>query len=574
MSALEPREDPGTARITGRAPVLRPSVPLHRHMVYGKRLSHALDLTVLIHIHYMCEDGKNFSVADLVEALRDQGIRSANGRGDGLVGSKAVYQSVARLQDVGFLERHQANEGGSFGEVTYTFHEFPEWSLQGDSLSPILPLLLTGEAEKNLPTGNGISAGRTASPHKACANKARADRRTGASDVSAVQTASPYRRSASVSPPTPPLQEEEDYSSSLNPSTAAGGVAGLDEAAVTAAREFLALLPGRWACGRKTATRLAPLLAEAVAAQGWALGAALVAQLTRRARGKSVEVGVLLAERIEDLPLYRATRAAVPGEQRDQARTPAAAQLPFDGQASGPVEPGGASAAAPEQPAPVVVPAEQLAQARELLLSLTAPWHVGPGDAERLAPLLAVVVSERGWSFDEELRQQLMSNPGGGSNYLYLLEHKRIKALPVRRRAGAGPARGGRSTHRSQAAIDACSRCDAYGYFESGDRHVVCHHDLQPDPAGIPSTGTASGADLGAGSPQDPAPDAGSGVGQPGPVGDVAALALAMVSGMSPQAALGIAAPQLSAEERERLAAQSEEERRHAAHNHALHATR
>lgn len=341
---------------------------------------------------------------------------------------------------------------------------------------------------------------------------------------------------------------------------------------MTVAREFLALLPGRWACGRKTASRLAPLLAEAVDAQGWALGPALVAQLTRRVRSKTFEAAVVLAERIEDLPLYRATRAAVPGEQRDQARTPAAAQLPFDGAAVGPAAPGDANVARPEQPAQVVVPAEQLAQARELLLSLTAPWHVGPDDTERLAPLLAVVVPARGWNFDEELRQQLMSNPGGGTNYLWLLEHKRIKALPVRRGAGAGPARGGLSTHRSQAAIDACSRCDAYGYFEFGDRHVVCRHDVQPDPAGVPAQGTAAATGPAAASPAVPGADAGSGAGQPGPVGDVAALALAMVAGMSPQAALGMDAPQLSAEERQRLAAQSEEERRHAAHNHALHA--
>ncbi|MEV6533648.1 hypothetical protein AB0M86_29320 [Streptomyces sp. NPDC051639] len=421
---------------------------------------------------------------------------------------------------------------------------------------------------------------------------------------------------SAVFPPTPPLSREEEDSSSLGPSTAAGGVAGLDEAAVTAAREFLALLPGRWACGRKTASLLAPLLAEAVAVQGWALGPALVAQLTRRARSKNAEVAAVLGERIEDLPLYRATRAPVPGEQRDQARGPGALQLPFDGPAAAQQAPAGASTPAPQQPGLPDVPVEQVARARALLGSLSAPWAIGPGEADRLAPLLAATAAERGWEFGEELRQQLMSNPGGGSNYLWLLEHKRIQALPVRRKAAA---RNGISPR--QAAIAACSRCDAYGQYEIGSRIALCSHDAHPDSPGVPAQGSAHATEApaapaaSAGEARAPRAQAPAGMcaRHPGfheghcgacmkaereaaraaaadtdptldtdrvvdPVGEVGVSAdlAAYVQGLADGAAADDAArrrrPALTRQERDRLAAEQEQARRHEAHNHVLNA--
>ncbi|MEU0375545.1 hypothetical protein ABZ070_36725 [Streptomyces sp. NPDC006283] len=148
----------------------------------------------------------------------------------------------------------------------------------------------------------------------------------------------------------------------------------------------------------------------------------------------------MLQERIEDLPRYLATRAQVPGEAADRPARIPGQQLPLDdvsehGRTADGVDaadvPSGQPVAAPE------IPAEQLVAPRELLLSLTAPWQVGPGDADRLAPKLAAVATERGWAFGEELRRQLMANPGGGQNYLWLLEHKRIAALPDRSRQAA-----------------------------------------------------------------------------------------------------------------------------------------
>ncbi|MEU0054685.1 hypothetical protein [Streptomyces sp. NPDC006309] len=277
----EPDETPGAALITGRAAALRPSVPLYRHMLYGNGLNHALDFLVLAHIHFMCEDGKQFTVDDLVTALRREGITSSNGKG--LIGSKAVYESIARLRAVGFLHRAQDNDGGSFGKVAYTFYEFPatnpHWApLQLSESAADAPLLLTGEAVCDLPHSNAISAGQAASPDKARADKARADRRTGKRRVSAGQTASPDRRSAKPSPPHPP--EEED-SSSPNPLTdparslpsqreQQSGERAAEFAAeeLRDASEFLQRMQ-RWQAGAATARRCAPKLLRAMRAQGW-----------------------------------------------------------------------------------------------------------------------------------------------------------------------------------------------------------------------------------------------------------------------------------------------------------------
>ena len=443
MTADLMREEQGSARIEGRAPALRPSVPLYRHMLYGTGLTNALDHLALTHIHYMCEDGKSFSVDDLVEALRKEGILAANGKG--LVGSKAVYQSVNRLRDVGFLHRTQEN-GGNFGKVTYIFYEFPSlnphWAppeSSGEGASG--PLGLTGEAALNLLNSNHVFAGQTAWP-----DKARAARRSGDTDVSAGQAAWPDKRSGNAAPPTPPYREEEDSSSLKSSSVAAvpAGAPATDAAAVAAAVEFLAELPGKWACGRKSARELGPLLTEAAAEQGWELGTDLAQWLTRRVSGRRSALSAL-RDRIEDLPRYHRARKSLEVERARTVRTgadqPLLPEAPETGQPAPEGQAPAGQAAAPALPAGVST--ERAEEARKLLLSLTAPWSPDPQTAVRLAPVLAAVTAERGWELGEALRQQLMSNPGGGQNYAWLLEHKRIAALPDRsavRKAQQAPA--------------------------------------------------------------------------------------------------------------------------------------
>ncbi|WP_307533085.1 hypothetical protein [Streptomyces sp. V3I8] len=235
------------------------------------------------------------------------------------------------------------------------------------------------------------------------------------------------------------------------------------------AAELLATLPGRWACGRRTVRELAPLLAEAADAQGWELGRALAAHLTRRARRDPM---VVLRERIEDLPRYAATRAA-------SAPAPRQPQLPEATDAPAPAPgPEATGSAQPLDPAAVV-------KARELLLSLTGPWELSPESAQRLAPVLAAKALERGWKFDGELRDKLMQNPGGAHNHELLLETHRIGRLPYRKAAPARPSRPGASP--KQDLIDACPRCDTWGQYEIDGRYALCRHDLQPDAPGVPA---------------------------------------------------------------------------------------
>ncbi|MFD3820154.1 hypothetical protein ACFWRZ_34270 [Streptomyces rubiginosohelvolus] len=251
--------------------------------------------------------------------------------------------------------------------------------------------------------------------------------------VSAGQGRNREKPGFAAAPPTPPYREEEE-SSSLKSSSITGVPAGAqattDAAAVTAAVEYLAELPGKWACGRKSAGELGPLLAEAVAAQGWELGSDLVQLLTRRVTGRRSALSAL-RDRIEDLPRYHRARKSLEAERAHAARTetPLLPGAPEAGPTAEGQAPAGAATAA-EQPASVSP--ERVEEARTLLLSLTAPWTPDPQTAARLAPVLATVTAGRGWDLGEALRQQLMSNPGGGQNYAWLLEHKRIAQLPVR----------------------------------------------------------------------------------------------------------------------------------------------
>lgn len=308
-------DEHGSARIEGRAQALRPSVPLYRHMLYGSGLPQPLDFLVLAHIHYMCEDGKTFCVDDLVDALRNEGVLSANGKG--LIGSKAVYQSVARLREAGFLHRAQAN-GGNFGKVSYTFYEFP--SLNPHWTLPSLPdpVGLSGEAEE----GNDISAGQTASPDKARADKARADRLHGNRHVSAGQTASPDRLRGRSSPPHPPEEVGTTSPSPHKPATvsrrnrqAAPEVA--PEAAAAAAA-FLRNLPGKWAAGLQRAESLAPWLVRNAELTGWELDMSLRIYLTHQEDGQKppTNYGNVLGYRIKNMQPREAVMAAAAEDKK------------------------------------------------------------------------------------------------------------------------------------------------------------------------------------------------------------------------------------------------------------------
>ncbi|MFF9593831.1 hypothetical protein ACF1FX_32385 [Streptomyces sp. NPDC014646] len=439
------------------------STTVLRHMVYGSGLTHSLDYVVLLHTLFRLEENEPFTPLDIWDDLQTEGIRSAKHAGE-LVGRDAVYQSFNRLITAKFIRRTtQGGVPGRFGKVQYEVYRQPVYN--PDFSDKATPLPGTPEAAES----DSKTAGRTASRNTGTGVSASGVPGSGQNRIPAGRTAYGVPGSGDGVPPTPPYREEED-SSSRKASSATAVTPGTQTPEVAAAAEYLAELPGRWACGRKTAERLAPLLADAVMTQGWALGDELAQQLTRRFPPRR-RVASVLKERIEDLPRYHSVRQA----------DGAPAQAPVGNLDSG-ERPGAAL--------PDGVTTTQVAQAREFLLTLTGPWALAPENAERLAPLLAAQAAERGWLFDTELRNQLMSNPNGVNNYALVLERHRIGALPFRRSTtGSAPRREVRNARKE--AIDACSVCDAYGQVERGGGIVLCKHEAAPVGEAKPAPETA-----------------------------------------------------------------------------------
>lgn len=458
-----------------------------RHMVYGSGLTRSLDYVVLLHALFRLEENQAFTPRDIWKDLQNEGIRSAKNINE-LVGRDAVYQSFNRLIEARFLRRVEVDGApGKFGKVRYELFRVPSYnpdtlrpdqSAGADGAAASAPLPGTPEADKP----NDKTAGQPASRNPGYGVPASGVPGSGRRRVSAGQPTSQVPGSGNVAPPTPPHWEEEDSSSLKSSSTAPAVPAGAqttDAAAVTAAAEFLAELPGRWACGRKTAADLAPLLAEAVREQGWQLDEDLVQQLTRRSQARR-SVQSVLKERIEDLPRHRAVRKALEQERARLAgaREDGGQQLALGDERHG---------RADEVRLPEGVTPERVEQARVFLLTLSGPWALGPEDAARLAPKLAVKTAERGWDFDAKLLAQLQSNPGGVNNYVLVLERQRIGGLPFRRSPVGEQRRESRDAR--QQAIDDCSVCDAYGQFQQDNgAAVLCRHEKRPGaPALVPS---------------------------------------------------------------------------------------
>ncbi|MFI5634863.1 hypothetical protein ACIA8E_37050 [Streptomyces sp. NPDC051664] len=462
-----------------------PATTVMRHMVYGSGLTRALDYVVLLHALFRLEENQAFTPKDIWRDLQAEGVRSAKNANE-LVGRDAVYESFNRLIAAKFIRR-MAVDGvpGRFGKVRYELFRQPaynpDYALAEEAGQPQYDAHVPDTSQPLPGTPDADKAGSKTARHTASRNAGYGLAGSGVPGsgprrIPAGQTASGVPGSGSGHPPTPPYREEED-SSSLKPSSITPGASAT---AVAAASEFLAELPGRWACGRKSAAELAPLLAEAAQEQGWKLSGDLVQQLTRRSQARRGALSVL-RERIEDLPRYRAARVdagRVPGQQlaledSEQGRSGAV-------------------------PLPEGVSTERVEQAREFLLTLTGPWALGPESAVRLAPLLAAKSQERGWEFDNRLLTQLMSNPAGVNNYELVLEKHRITSLPFRRSTASGQLRDTQDTR--QKAIDACGTCDAYGQFERDGAAVLCKHD-GPSAAATPqaagphaSSGTSSAA--------------------------------------------------------------------------------
>lgn len=304
----------------GRGQEPKPSVTLHRHMVYGSGLTHPLDYVTLAHLLFMVSEGRSFTVADVVTALREQGIRSGNG--SSLIGKDAVYDAFKRLISGGFVRRLDQAKGRSFGAVEYELYEQPGYNVDwqpssdpyrfdGDSALRALP--------EAVPAGNDKVPGRSASGIGGYADAGCADARSAKRRVSAGRSASGIAGSADRFPPHPPEEVETSSPYPLKQSAVpTEEEADFSPEQIAEAERFLQMLPAPWTVGRKTAQRLAPLLLEAAAAQGWQLDDDLRAQLTSNPDGIKRHASVLEKERIADLPLRAALASrltAVPAAQ-------------------------------------------------------------------------------------------------------------------------------------------------------------------------------------------------------------------------------------------------------------------
>lgn len=466
----------------------------------GSDLVQTLDYVVLIQCLHSVTEGSNPTPLMVWELLKARGIRSSKNVNE-LVGKNAVYDSFGRLIAKGYIRRVEIPNEVPGRRPTIGYEVFddpagnPDWqaaqvadackgALRGSEKAQVSPLPGTPDVDRYRKSTFDVSAGQSTSRNAGRGVPASGVPGSGARRIPAGQPTSGVPGSGNAAPPTPPHREEEDSSShkSSSVSAVAAGAQATDATAVEAAAEFLAELPGRWACGRKSAAELAPLLAEATQEQGWELNADLVQQLARRAPARRTSLSVL-RERIEDLPRYRAARKALELERAHvaAARVPGQQLVLDDDQHS-------RSDAVP--PLPEGVTPERVKEARAFLLTLTGPWAIGPETAVRLAPQLAAKTAERGWGFDSRLLAQLMSNPNGVNNYELVLERHRIGNLPFRRNTVGGQ----RSEVRDerQKAIDACGVCDSYGQFERNGAVVLCRHDetqadIAPEQGGVPT---------------------------------------------------------------------------------------
>ncbi|MFJ4633044.1 hypothetical protein [Streptomyces sp. NPDC088847] len=333
----------GTGTITHRGPVA--GVQVHAHMEFGPyALTVPLDSKVVIQLMFMLAeqirqgpDAGPLRVTPLtvLERLRELGVVSGNG--SRLVGRDAVYESFTRLREKGYIRR--ITERDELGRPTGTAYEFydwpsynpdaPKWS---ESDSPLFPQVSTTSGIAG--SGNAGSEVAQMVPNHSSPQVSTTSGNAGSGKAGSGKAApaSPQVSATSGNAGNPPHPPEEVTTSSPNPLTHTRGHtqlpspreegegAGYSEKDLRAAVEVLQLLPAPWTLGRPNATKLAPLLLDVLAREGWpdihtVDRRLLTKQLTINPHKVTNAYSLLRKDRIPNLPLYSAATAqARPGQ--------------------------------------------------------------------------------------------------------------------------------------------------------------------------------------------------------------------------------------------------------------------
>ncbi|WP_327267118.1 hypothetical protein OG444_40005 (plasmid) [Streptomyces sp. NBC_01232] len=305
-----------TTFVRGAAPVL--AVTVHRHMVFGPgALKNPVDFTVMVHLLFAITEGSQVTAAALLAMLREQGVQSP-GDTVRLIGRDAVYASIARLVELGFIRRVElANEKfpGRRGRIVYEVYEQPLYN-------PDMATVPQFAMFPGQPEAGGISAGQNVSGSAGSWSPASGSAGNIQNGHSAGQNTSGSAAHWNHVPPTPPrgvVTPLPPTPSGTVPDEVVTAVTGeggqpsgqkTNPERIAAAVELLSLLDGPLTLNTKQRQELAPYLLEQADLEGWPLTTALLAELGKDLPSMIKAPKGFLRKRLDDLKPHRAKAAA------------------------------------------------------------------------------------------------------------------------------------------------------------------------------------------------------------------------------------------------------------------------
>ncbi|MFJ6501403.1 hypothetical protein [Streptomyces virginiae] len=302
--------------VRGAAPVL--AVTVHRHMVFGPgALKNPVDFMVMVHLLFAVAEGAQVTATALLATLREQGVQSP-GDTVRLIGRDAVYASIARLVELGFIRRVELpNEKfpGRRGRIVYEVYEQP---LYNPDMATVPQFAMVPDQ----PEAGGISAGQNASGSAGSWSPASGSAGSIQNGHSAGQNTSGSAARWNRVPPTPPrgvvtpLPPTPIKTVPADATTAVTGEGGKPSGQTTnperiaAAVELLSLLDGPLTLNTKQRQELAPYLVEQADLEGWPLTTALLVELGKDLPSVVKAPKGFLRKRLDVLKPHRAKAAA------------------------------------------------------------------------------------------------------------------------------------------------------------------------------------------------------------------------------------------------------------------------